>query len=540
MQKYLSILVFIFIVSCQQKIEVETILLNGKVYTVNSNFENAEAFAIQNGKFLEVGSSKDILGKYKSDNIIDAKEQIIVPGFIDAHCHFLGLGNSLQQIDLVGTNSFDEVINKIIDYAKTHNSKYIRGRGWDQNDWENKEFPDNKLLNKLFPNTPMVLKRIDGHASLVNQAALDLGNVTVDSRVDGGELVIKDGKLTGILIDRAQQLVMEYWPKPNRKDLEDMLLEAEKICFSFGLTTVNDAGLDRKAIEIIDSLQQIGSLQLRVYAMASGSPENVDYYLNKGIVKTDKLNVRSFKFYADGALGSRGALLREPYSDKPNHFGLQLTDLKTFDDYAKRIASSEYQMNTHAIGDSANHSVLNIYKNVLDGKKDRRWKIEHAQVISPEDFKLFDDIIPSVQPTHATSDMYWAEDRLGHERIKGAYAYKDLLKAYGKVALGTDFPVEQVNPFLTFYAAVARQDVKQYPDGGFQLENALSREETLKGMTIWAAFSNFEENEKGSIEPGKFADFIILDKDIMQVPVEDIPNAKVVSTFVDGKIVYNK
>jgi len=439
MQKYLSILVFIFIVSCQQKIEVETILLNGKVYTVNSNFENAEAFAIQNGKFLEVGSSKDILGKYKSDNIIDAKEQIIVPGFIDAHCHFLGLGNSLQQIDLVGTNSFDEVINKIIDYAKTHNSKYIRGRGWDQNDWENKEFPDNKLLNKLFPNTPMVLKRIDGHASLVNQAALDLGNVTVDSRVDGGELVIKDGKLTGILIDRAQQLVMEYWPKPNRKDLEDMLLEAEKICFSFGLTTVNDAGLDRKAIEIIDSLQQIGSLQLRVYAMASGSPENVDYYLNKGIVKTDKLNVRSFKFYADGALGSRGALLREPYSDKPNHFGLQLTDLKTFDDYAKRIASSEYQMNTHAIGDSANHSVLNIYKNVLDGKKDRRWKIEHAQVISPEDFKLFDDIIPSVQPTHATSDMYWAEDRLGHERIKGAYAYKDLLKAYGKVALGTDF-----------------------------------------------------------------------------------------------------
>jgi predicted amidohydrolase YtcJ len=540
MQKYLSILVFIFIVSCQQKIEVETILLNGKVYTVNSNFENAEAFAIQNGKFLEVGSSKDILGKYKSDNIIDAKEQIIVPGFIDAHCHFLGLGNSLQQIDLVGTNSFDEVINKIIDYAKTHNSKYIRGRGWDQNDWENKEFPDNKLLNKLFPNTPMVLKRIDGHASLVNQAALDLGNVTVDSRVDGGELVIKDGKLTGILIDRAQQLVMEYWPKPNRKDLEDMLLEAEKICFSFGLTTVNDAGLDRKAIEIIDSLQQIGSLQLRVYAMASGSPENVDYYLNKGIVKTDKLNVRSFKFYADGALGSRGALLREPYSDKPNHFGLQLTDLKTFGDYAKRIASSEYQMNTHAIGDSANHSVLNIYKNVLDGKKDRRWKIEHAQVISPEDFKLFDDIIPSVQPTHATSDMYWAEDRLGHERIKGAYAYKDLLKAYGKVALGTDFPVEQVNPFLTFYAAVARQDVKQYPDGGFQLENALSREETLKGMTIWAAFSNFEENEKGSIEPGKFADFIILDKDIMQVPVEDIPNAKVVSTFVDGKIVYNK
>ncbi|MGK0252580.1 MAG: putative amidohydrolase YtcJ [Mariniflexile sp.] len=539
MKKLFSILVLISFASCQQKETVDALVINAKIYTVNSGFDKAEAFAIKDGKFLEVGSIKDIQKKYISENVIDANGKTIVPGFIDAHCHFLALGFNSQQVDLEETKSFDEIVNRVVEFSNANHSKYIMGRGWDQNDWENKEFPDNTLLNKLFPETPIVLTRIDGHAILCNQAALDLGNVTVNSKIDGGEVVVKDGELTGVLIDNAEGLVMNYWPKSTRNEIVNALLKSQDICFGYGLTTINDAGLDRKVIEIIDSLQQAGNLKMRIYAMVSGSPSNVDYYLKKGIVKTDKLNVRSFKFYADGALGSRGALLKEPYSDKPNHFGLLLTDLKTFNDYAKRIANSEYQMNTHAIGDSANHSVLNIYKKVLEGKPDRRWKMEHAQVVSPEDFKLFSDIIPSVQPTHATSDMYWAEGRLGHERIKGAYAYKELLKAYGKVALGTDFPVEQVSPFLTFYAAVARQDINQYPEGGFQMENALSREETLKGMTIWAAFSNFEEEEKGSIEAGKFADFIILDKNIMEVEASEIPNIKVVSTFVDGKAVFN-
>lgn len=441
-----------------------------------------------------------------------------------------------QEVELVGTKSFDEVVNNIIAFSKNNNKpNYIKGRGWDQNDWEVKEFPDNKLLNKLFPDTPIAITRIDGHAILCNQAALDLGNVTVNSKIDGGEVVLKDGELTGVLIDNAENLVMNYWPRPSREDISNALLKSQDICFEYGLTTVNDAGLGINAINIIDSLQQSGDLNMRVYAMVSGSPKNVDYYLNKGIIKNDKLNVRSFKFYADGALGSRGALLREPYTDKPHHFGLLLTDLESFKGYAERIANSEFQMNTHAIGDSANHAVLNIYKSVLMDKEDRRWKIEHAQIISPEDFDLFDDIIPSVQPTHATSDMYWAEDRVGSERIKGAYAFKDLLNKYGKVALGTDFPVEQVSPFLTFYAAVARQDTEGYPEEGFQMENALSREETLKGMTIWAAYSNFEEEEKGSIEAGKLADFVILDKDIMQVDVSEIPNTKVIQTYVGGK-----
>lgn len=269
--------------------------------------------------------------------------------------------------------------------------------------------------------------------------------------------------------------------------------------------------------------------------MVSVSDENIDYFTKKGIIKTDRLNVRSFKVYADGALGSRGATMKKSYSDKHNHFGALVTPLENLKSYAEKIAASDYQMNTHAIGDSANYVMAKTYKGVLKDQKNRRWRIEHAQIISPEDFNYFDNILPSVQPTHATSDMYWAEDRIGKERMKGAYAFKDLLNKYGKVALGTDFPVEKVSPFLTFYAAIARKDLKNYPENGFQMENALTREETLKGMTIWAAYSNFEENEKGSIEVGKMADFIILNTNIMEVNAEKIPYIKVEETYIGGE-----
>ena len=536
MKKLLSLIFLAFIFSCEsEKTEVDTIVVNANIYTVNDNFDHAEAFAIKDGKFLEIGSSKAIQDKYTSINIIDANGKTIVPGFIDAHCHFLGLGLNQQSVDLVGTKSFEEIVQRISEFQNEKNLDFIQGRGWDQNNWEVKEFPNKALLDALYPDTPIVLTRIDGHAILANQAALDLGKVTVDSKVNGGEVVIENGELTGVLVDNAENLVMAHWPKSSKKELINALLDAQKICFDYGLTTVDDAGLSRQAIELIDSLQQSGDLKMRIYAMVSGSKENVDYYLNKGISKNDKLNVSSFKFYADGALGSRGAMLRAPYSDKPNHFGLMVTDLETFNDAAQRIANSEFQMNTHAIGDSANHAVLQTYNKVLKDQSDRRWRVEHAQIVSPGDFELYKNVMPSIQPTHATSDMYWAEDRLGSERIKGAYAYKQLLDAYGKVALGTDFPVEQVSPFLTFYAAVARQDLEAFPEGGYQMENALTREETLKGMTIWAAYSNFEENEKGSIEKGKFADFIILDKDIMTVEVHEIPNIKVEGTFVGGE-----
>lgn len=313
------------------------------------------------------------------------------------------------------------------------------------------------------------------------------------------------------------------------------LKDAEELCLDYGLTTVNDAGLMKSTIELIDSLQQEGELSIRVYAMVSNSPENVDHFLKKGIVKTDRLNVRSVKVYGDGALGSRGAALREPYSDQPGHFGAMVTPVEDIEALAMRIAASDYQMNTHAIGDSANIAVLRAYKKALAGKDDRRWKIEHAQVISAEDFDYFKEgIIPSIQPTHATSDMYWAEDRLGPERVIGAYAFKTLLDKAGMVALGTDFPVEKVSPFLTFYASVARKDLEGYPEGGFQMNDALSREETLKGMTLWAAYSNFEEDEKGSLEVGKVADFVILSEDIMEIPLEKIPDLEAEKVFING------
>ncbi|VAV85536.1 Exoenzymes regulatory protein AepA precursor, partial [hydrothermal vent metagenome] len=329
MQKLTLFLLVLIIVGCSKKEQADLIVTNANIYTVNDNFETAQAFAVKEGKFLEVGTSDDILAKYESSNTVDANRQTIVPGFIDAHCHFLGLGFDQQAVDLVGTTSFDEVMERVIEFQNKKNLKYIKGRGWDQNDWEDKKFPNNNLLNVLYPDIPIVLTRIDGHAILCNQAALDLGNVTVNSKIDGGEVVIENGKLTGVLVDNAESLVMNYWPKVSKEETVKALMDAQEICFSYGLTTVDDAGLGVEAVELIDSLQQTGDLKMRVYAMVSASKRNLDYYLNKGIIKTEKLNVRSFKFYADGALGSRGAMLREPYSDKPGHFGLMVNDIET-------------------------------------------------------------------------------------------------------------------------------------------------------------------------------------------------------------------
>jgi len=535
MKKIIVLIIIMSAVSCTTKKIVDTIVINGNIYTVNKDFDKAESFAINKGKIVAVGISNELQSTYETNNLIDAKGKTIVPGLIDAHCHFFELGLQQQKVDLTGTKSFDEVLQRIVDFQKEQNTDYITGQGWDQNDWEVKKFPTKEKLDKLFPNIPVAVTRIDGHALLVNQAAINLAGVTTATKFSGGEILQKNGKLTGIFIDNPMDLIFPTFPKPTKESQIKALQDAEKICINYGLTTVDDAGLSKNTIELIDSLQKSGDLKIRIYAMVTNTPKDVDYYLKKGIVKTNRLDVRSIKVYADGALGSRGAALKKPYSDMHNHFGALLSSPEEFKKIAKKIAASDYQMNTHAIGDSANYWMLKTYTDALKGQKDRRWRIEHAQIIDPKDFHYFKNILPSIQPTHATSDMYWAKDRLGAERMKGAYAYKDLLNKYGKVALGTDFPVEKVSPFLTFYAAVARKDLDNYPKNGFQMENALSREETLKGMTIWAAYSNFEEKEKGSIEKGKFADFVILDKNIMAVDASEIPKIKAVATYINGE-----
>ncbi|AOW18687.1 amidohydrolase [Polaribacter vadi] len=534
-----KIFIFIFsisLLSCVKQ-EVDLIVLNSNTYTVNEFFDIAEAFAVKDGKFVAIGTNDEIQNRFKAKDTINAKEQAIVPGFIDAHCHFFRMGLQQQKVSLEGTKSYQEVLDRLVAFQKEKNVQFITGRGWDQNDWEIKEFPTKEKLDALFPKIPVAIGRVDGHALLVNQAAIDLSGITKDTKVSGGEIILKNGEITGVLIDAAMNFIKI--PEPSKQEAIQGLLDAQKICFSYGLTTVDDAGLDRNTIELIEELHQQNSLKMRIYAMVSGdNQEQIDYYINKGIIKTDRLNVRSFKVYGDGALGSRGAAMRKPYSDRENHFGALIYPPERYQEIAKQIIASDYQMNTHAIGDSTNTWLLKIYKDVLKDEEDRRWRIEHAQIISSKDFQDFNNIMPSVQPTHATSDMYWAQERIGRDRMRGAYAYRNLLNRYGKIALGTDFPVEQVNPFLTFFSATFRRDLEGYPEYGFQMENKLSREETLKGMTIWAAFSNFEEKEKGSIEVGKFADFIILDQDIMKIYGNEIPKTKVVATYLNGEKVY--
>jgi len=525
-----------------EKISADLLVKNATIYTVNDAFETANAFVVKDGKILEIGLKPELELKYTLKETYDANGATIVPGLIDAHAHLYNLGVAQQQVNLVGTASYEEILERVQAFQQEKNAPYITGRGWDQNDWDIKKFPSKKELDTLFPDTPVALTRIDGHAMIVNSKAIELAGITSETKMEGGEVVLDSlGQLTGILVDSPMSLVWKSIPAPSREFSIQALKDAEKICLENGLTTINDAGLGRNIIELIDSLQQADVLKIKVYAMVANGEENLNYFLKKGILKTDRLNVRSVKVYADGALGSRGAALRASYSDKENHFGAMITPPDSLEQLAARLATAGYQMNTHAIGDSANVSVLRAYKKALENYPDARWKVEHAQIVTPADFDIFSkNIIPSIQPTHATSDMYWAEDRVGSERIKGAYAYKTLLDKAGIVVLGTDFPVEQVNPMHTFYSAVARKDLKNYPEGGFRMEDALTREETLKGMTLWAAYSNFEEDEKGSIEAGKAADFTILDRNIMEIPADSIPKIKVLATFINGEKVFSK
>ena len=530
---------FCLITSCQYR-KADWVVFNANVYTVNDSFEKVTAFAIKDGKFLSVGGD-EIIDLYPNALKFDAKGLPIYPGFIDAHCHFFNLGLSLAQVDLRGSKNIGEIEKRLLSYTKNSPSDIIIGRGWDQNLWKNKAFPNNIFLNRLFPDKLVLLKRIDGHALLVNDLVIKKAGISSKTKVKGGSILVENNKPTGVLVDNAMDLAMGILPPNTSKDITKALIDAEKKALENGLTTVDDAGLDKKTIQVIDSLQEIGDLKIRVYAMISNTNDNLKYYLTNGIIEKEKLTVRSVKAYLDGALGSRGALLKKPYSDENKNKGLTITTKEELFDLANKLSSKGFQLNTHAIGDKANEIVLDVYNYILKDIEDPRWRVEHAQVVDEFDIQKFNSkIIPSVQPTHATSDMNWADERLGRKRLNRAYAYKELLDWSGKIALGTDFPVEKVNPLLTFHSAVARKDVDGNPSEGFLKKNALTRKEALKGMTIWAAYSNFEDSFKGSIEKGKFADFVILTKDIMKAPEQEITSAEVVATVVNGSIVFQK
>lgn len=529
---------FLFpIVAFGQTKPVDLIVYNAKIYTVDAAFSTAEAMAVKEGKIVATGTTKNIRNAYIATETYNAAGNAIYPGFIDAHAHFVAYGLGLQTADLAGTTSWHEVLKKLQQFSETNSQGWLIGRGWDQNDWPVKEFPTKDALDSLFPDRPVFLERIDGHAAIANNNALSLAGIQRGDTIAGGTIETANGQLTGVLIDNAVNLVAAKIPAPVPAQLAKALLDAQQACFAVGLTTIADCGVDDKTVLFLDSLQKRGALHMRLYAMLSDAAENYTFAKKQGKIKTDFLNVRSFKVYADGALGSRGACLLQPYSDRQDWTGFLLSAPQHFDSVAQVINDLDFQMCTHAIGDSGNRTILDIYAKYLNGTNDKRWRIEHAQVVAHEDFATFGahNIIPSVQPTHATSDMYWAGERLGKDREKGAYAYKQLLMQNGWLPLGTDFPVEDISPFKTFYAAVWRQDGKGFPKDGYQIENALTREEALRGMTIWAARSNFEEREKGSLEAGKFADFVILDTDLMKAEPKAVLQARVLATFVGGR-----
>lgn len=523
--------------ACKRKEPTDLLVRNAIIYTVDTGFRVMQAMAVTDGKIVATGTNKELSDRFAAKEEYDAKGATIVPGFNDAHAHFVGYAASLRTVDLTGAKSWDEALARVRDFAAKNPKGWIIGRGWDQNDWPTKAYPDKSALDRMFPDRPVYLVRVDGHAALVNQAAIKLAGITPASTDGGGSVETRGGAMTGILIDNAMFGVQKVIPDDDTAAVTASLMAAERNCLAAGITSITDCGLSLGEMRMLEKLGASGRLTIKLNVMLNDSEENIDWILKYGPYEKANVLVRSVKFYGDGALGSRGACLKHDYADQPGWKGFMRKDSAYFAAMAGLLAGSDIQMCTHAIGDSANKVILQVYANVLKGRNDRRWRIEHAQVVDSIDRRWFADysIVPSVQPTHATSDMYWAEARLGAKRVKTAYAFKDLLNLTGWLPLGTDFPVEHIDPLRTFYAAVARKDTAGYPAGGFQVENALTRQEALKGMTFWAAQGSFEEGKKGSLAPGKAADFVVLSQDIMKAAEDKILTTRILATFINGK-----
>lgn len=524
---------------------------NAQIYTVNSDQPSAEALAVRGERILMVGSNDQVLNAYPDADRMNAQGQTIVPGLIDAHAHLMGLGTSMITVDLVGTESKDEVVDRLTAFAADLPPEtWLTGRGWDQNDWPEKEFPSRDDLDEAFPERPVWLRRIDGHAAWANSAAIrEVGDEILNSLSDpeGGKIIRDErGRPTGVFVDAAMSIIGSKQPSTTDTELDRALQLAIGETAKYGLTGVHEAGINVATIERYQQAIDANQYNIRLYGMIGGRGSTFNYFCENGPILDygGKLTVRSVKFYMDGALGSRGAALLADYSDEVGNQGLLMETPDSFTESVREAVRCGFQINTHAIGDRGNRVVIDAYETAMRelGNAGGRHRVEHAQIVSVQDIPRFGalGIIASMQPTHATSDMYWAEDRVGAQRAQGAYAWRKFLDSGAILALGSDFPVERVNPMLGFYAAVTRQDAESWPEGGWYPEENLTRAEALKGFTLDAAYAAFQETEVGSLEPGKYADFVILSKDIMTVPALEILETEVIATYIGGQKVYER
>lgn len=527
----------------------ELVVYNADVYTMNDAQRRAQAFVAVDGRITFVGSSEEALERYPDAERLDAGGKTVVPGLIDAHAHLMGLGTSLLQVDLMGATSMDEVIERLSEFEEGLPADvWLTGRGWDQNNWPSRDFPTRGDLDRVFPDRPIWLRRVDGHAAWANTAAMEIAGLDeIRSATDpeGGRILRDEaGEPTGVFIDSAMRMVGRHVPATTDAQHEEGLRLALEQAARYGLTGIHEAGLSLDVVDLYRRGIDEGWFTLRLYGMIGGRGQTFDHFCENGMLDSygDRLTVRSVKFFIDGALGSRGAALIEDYSDDPGNRGLLMLEPASFQEDVRRAFECGLQVNTHAIGDRGNREVLNAYEaaQALFPDNSERHRIEHSQIVALDDIPRFAElgIIASMQPTHATSDMSWAEDRVGPDRIRGAYAWRSFLNLGVPIAFGSDFPVERVDPLLGFHAAVTRQDADASPEGGWYPGERVTREETLRGFTLDAAYAAFQEDELGSIEPGKWADFVILSRDIMTIPAPEILETKVVATYLQGKEVY--
>jgi hypothetical protein len=527
----------------------DLIVTNARIYTVDDSRPVVDALAIASGRVLFAGNASGAMAlRGAATKVVDLGGRTVIPGMIDAHGHVAGLGDALHIVDLTGTTTYDEVVARVAARAqKTPKGEWVLGRGWDQNDWGDTRFPTHEKLTTAVPDHPVYLVRVDGHAGLANLKALQAANVTAATQDPTGGHIERnaDGSPAGVFVDNAQGLVRRAIPRATRGGVKSSIVDAIKEAQRWGITGVHDAGAGATELDVYEELAKTGALKFRLYAMISDNAATIDAWFKRGPLSdgyNGSLWVRSIKLYSDGALGSRGAALLEPYRDDPKNTGLLVSAPAHIQDVTTRALKAGFQVNTHAIGDRGNRLVLDAYAAALKAQPtaDHRLRVEHAQILHFDDVPRFAalGVIPSMQASHQTSDMYWAEARLGAGRLLGAYAWRSLLNTGVVIPNGSDFPVEQVNPLISFHSAISRQDARDWPPGGWYPAERMTRDEALKSMTLWAAYAGFQEKVLGSLTPGKYADFVVLDQDIMRVPAEHILRTKVLSTWVGGARVY--